>query len=67
MNWMNYKLAYTKLTDEQIMSLYAGNAITLQFDKAGQRYKFPTVGPQCDGLQEAVEKLLGREPVAAAE
>lgn len=63
MAWMNYKSAATSLSkDEALTKVFAGDSITLQFDKTGRRFKFRTSGAECEGLKEAVAKALELAP-----
>ena len=66
MDWMDYKAAYKGVTAEQASSIFGGDSVTVQFDKTAKRYKFLTSGPTCEGLQDAVQKVLAEQPAAAA-
>jgi hypothetical protein len=65
MPWMDYKTAgapcSVKAAKEKI---FAGESVTVELSKTGKRYKFPTKGQGCEGLQEAVAKAV---EIAAAD
>jgi hypothetical protein len=68
MTWMNYNQASTPVDDELARKVFSGDSVTFQFDKMGKRIKFATKGDGCEGLAEAVAKVLpvpAKEPVGA--
>ena len=67
MLWMNYGQASTQVTPDLAESVFAGDSVTVQFDKMGKRIKFPTKGSGLDGFEEALQQTieaLGEEAVA---
>ena len=59
MPWMDYKQAQVPCDVAAAKNkVFGGDSVTLQLDKAGKRFKFPTKGEGCEGLQDAVEKAV---------
>jgi len=63
MAWMDYGSASVPVgRNGVIKDVFAGDAVSVQLDATGRRYKFPTRGDGCEGLQEAVEKVMELAP-----
>lgn len=62
MKWMNYESAVASFSPDEVKEILGGDAVTIQLDKVGQRYRFATSGEGFEDLPAELEKLLKLAP-----
>lgn len=62
MPFMKYESAAARYLTEEVEQIFGGDSVTVQFDKVGRRYRFPTAGAGLEKLKEAVAQVLSHAP-----
>jgi hypothetical protein len=55
---MNYDSTSMTVRHPTCVKMFEGDSVTVQLDTLGKRFTFPTTGEDCEGLEEAVAKVL---------
>ena len=58
MRWMNYKSATIPSSGRGCVEVFEGDSVTFQIETIGKRMTVPTRGEGCEGLQDAVARVL---------
>jgi len=59
MAWMDYDSASVSLSKNGVVkNIFGGDSVAVRLDATERRFKFQTRGDGCEGLQEAVDRVI---------